>query len=618
MSNLSFGFPLAPATLVYNALYRWDSTFGVMPDLADGPCVISGEGTVVRCHLVSTTFQDGTPLTADDVAYNYLLQQSPRCRTTIGAAFYPGQTAFSGAPCFGQLTTPALRDATAIDPRTVELRLFARDPTFVTSILPAVAILPRRTIEASYADLRRAAQGLKADDLRALAEAVRDEESRDPPICTGQVEQLKGLMERLGIAWSAEDFQGDAGFDPCWFSAWAADVLTSGRPSDGSVDVGVASAIELTGVDAVAAAYPYLSFNWDPVGTGPYRFVSWSAESLELEASPMYRESAPATRYVHFQRPVGDGEDLIAGSVDIVPAMVDPTGVLAATGLKVAAPPTASYVALHYNLRPGRLFADLNLRRALQLCVDKERDVDAATKGQGDPAYGPYMPGTWAYDATLPKPKRDVAAARALIEASGWRSGPGGFYARGERRLSARIVVRGDQVPRAKMADLIALQATDCGIQLTVDPVRFGEDIFEMIGNYPHNIPGTTTPFDLYLGAWGNYPDPGESSAQWLSSTITSAKRPDGNAANMIGFADARVDQLLAGAMATDDQAERARFYREVQQVLAAQQPMLFLWTYRAYGAVSPDVVSIGAPLDLSAPDWYWQPENLALLVAPS
>jgi ABC-type transport system substrate-binding protein len=607
LSNVSFGYPLAPATLIYNALYRWDSKFGVLPDLADGPCAITDEGRVVRCHLNRTMFQDGTPVTADDVVYSYLLQKSPRCRTALGAAPTSGAfTAFSGAPCFGQPAIPAsLQEITAIDPQTVQMRLFARDPTFATSIIPAIAILPRHIIEASYANLLGAARGLKVADLRTLAESVRDETNRDPPICTPHVEQLKGLLERLGVSWSPEDFTGDTGFDPCYFSGWAADALDD-----------LATALEVRGVDAVAAAYPHLSFNWHPVGTGPYRLVAWSAQSLELEASPTYRGPRPATRFLRFRRPVGDGDDLLAGSVDIAPAISDPTRALETPSVLIAAAPKPDFVALHYNLRPGHLFADLNLRRALQLCIDKERDVDAATRGLADPAYGPYMPGGWAYDPTLPKPDRDVLAARRLIELSGWRRSAPGVYTRGDRRLSAKIVVRGDQVQRAKMADLIALQAADCGMELTVDPVRFEGDIFTMIENYPHNVPGMRKPFDLYLGAWGNAPDPGWSSAQWQSTTITSPERPDGSGNNMIGFADATTDRLLAAALDTDDQAERARLYRAVQQELASQQPVLFLWTFRAYAGLNARVVSVGAPLDLRAPDWYWQPEKLALLLA--
>jgi len=287
-----------------------------------------------------------------------------------------------------------------------------------------------------------------------------------------------------------------------------------------------------------------------------------------------------------------------------------------APAVVVATSSAPNWFALHYNLRPGHLFADLNLRRAVQLCLDKERDVDAATNGEADPAYGPYMPGTWAYDPTLPKPVRDVAAARKLIEASGWRAGADGVYAQAGRRLSAEIVVRGDLVSRAKMADLVALQAADCGMELSVHPVTFEGDIFTMIENYPHDIPGTTKPFDLYLGGWGGVPDPGTSQDQWRSATVTRPDLPDGSSNNMIGFADATADRLLAAAMDTNDQRDRARFYRELQQEFAAQQPVLFLYSLRAYSAVNSRLESVGQPLDLRAPHWYWQPEKLALPVA--
>ena len=58
-------------SLVYSALYRYDAHYNAIPDLADGPCAPRGDGTVIRCRLIETTFHDGTPLTADDVAYTY-------------------------------------------------------------------------------------------------------------------------------------------------------------------------------------------------------------------------------------------------------------------------------------------------------------------------------------------------------------------------------------------------------------------------------------------------------------------------------------------------------------------------------------------------------------------
>jgi ABC-type transport system substrate-binding protein len=56
---------------LYSTLYRYDADYNVVPDLADGPCAPQGDGTVIRCRIVKTTFHDGTPLAADDVAYSY-------------------------------------------------------------------------------------------------------------------------------------------------------------------------------------------------------------------------------------------------------------------------------------------------------------------------------------------------------------------------------------------------------------------------------------------------------------------------------------------------------------------------------------------------------------------
>ena len=71
---------------------------------------------------------------------------------------------------------------------------------------------------------------------------------------------------------------------------------------------------------------------------------------------------------------------------------------------------------LYFNVRPGRLFGDVNLRRALEVCIDKPAIVDAATDGQGVRAYGTLGDGMWAANPDLPKVERDVEAGRRLIE----------------------------------------------------------------------------------------------------------------------------------------------------------------------------------------------------------
>jgi ABC-type transport system substrate-binding protein len=573
------------ATLVYSALYRLDAHFSPAPDLADGPCVPEGDGTVIRCRLIATTFHDGTPLTADDVAYTYRIWLSP----THPMADYG--------------LTGSLREVRVVDGRTVDFLLSSVDPSFLTSVLPQIPIFSRHGAEAAYTDFVAGTKELTATGLTKLADAIDEELGRDPPVCSPRVDAVAAILERIGIAFYREDYPDRTGsFDACAYVENASYFIRA-----------AVTALESAGLDAVAAISWY-SINEHPVGTGPYRFVSGSAGRIHLEAWPGYHGGLAATRYVDLVPTKGDGSDLEAGSLDILQYAELNAAHRATAGagdVRVATSGTATYFALFFNVRSGRLFADVSLRRALQLCVDLPRDVDAATAGAGMPVYGPVMPGSWANDPALPKPARDTAAARTLIEGDGWQRGADGIYERDGVRLAAGIVVRAEAPDRDKMADLVALQARDCGMDLDTVVVTFA-DIGAMLATYPHDVPHTGEPFDLYLGGWSNDPDPASGMNDFLSSNVSDAAHPD--AVNFGGFADATLDGLTEAARATYDQAERARLYRLAQEELAAQLPALFLWSPNGFDMLRTAVATVDGPLDLTAPNWGWQPERLVIL----
>jgi peptide/nickel transport system substrate-binding protein len=363
-------------------------------------------------------------------------------------------------------------------------------------------------------------------------------------------------------------------------------------------------------LDALAAAFQLLSTDWEPIGMGPYRFVSEDADGVHLEAWPGYHGGLAATRYVDFVPARSDGSDLVAGTVDILQWPGVDTAYRAtatARGVRFATLISGGFLGLQINARPGRLFADVNLRRALQLCIDLPRDVDAATGGVSAPVYGPVLPGSWADDPDLPKPNRDTAAAKRLIEGSGWQLGTDGIYAKDGVRLAAEIPVREGMTDRGMMADLVASQARECGMDLRSRPMSFDE-MLEMLNRYPHILPGTTTPFELYLGAWSTAIDPDDGLSIFVSSAISDAEHPDN--VNFGGFSDPAFDALVAAGRATYDQAERTRIYREAQQVLAAQVPYIFFWGFVLPDVVRSAVATVDGPLDLSVPNWSWQPER--------
>ena len=567
--------------VLYSTLYRYDADYNVVPDLADGPCAPQGDGTVIRCRIVETTFHDGTPLAADDVAYSY--------RVWTSSYGFPEAN---------------LKEVRVVDPRTIDFALSAVDATFMTEVLPTVPVFSQRDVEARAADFTAATTGLSQEDLIALADSIDEELGRDPPLCTTRLEEMDALFAKLGARLYREDFPAaDGRFDACAFMQTASYLVRW-----------VAEGLGNAGYDAAMAALVGFAWFRPPVGTGPYRLVSESADGVHLEAWAGYHGDLAATKYIDFVPTKADGSDLVAGVVDVFQeSSVDRAYQLSAAshGVAVATPPANGYIALFFNVRAGQLFAERNLRRALQVCIDLPRDVDTTTAGGGIPVYGPVLPGSWAYDPDIPKPDRNVAAAKRLIEGAGWQISADGVYAKAGVRPAAQIPARAGFPDRIKMADLIAAQGRYCGMDLASRPTDF-DAILTMLDNYPHYLPGTKTPFDLYLGGFASGAEPADGLLPFLSSQISSKENPSGY--NSSGFSDPVLDRLDAEAKATYDQAERATFYRQAQEEIASQLPCLFLWAYNSYDALRSAVTTVDGPLDLKAPNWAWQPERLVVV----
>ena len=127
---------------------------------------------------------------------------------------------------------------------------------------------------------------------------------------------------------------------------------------------------------------------------------------------------------------------------------------------------------------------------------------------------------------------------------------------------------------------------------------------------FPHLVPGGTEPFDLYFGGWGLPFDP-DAFDFFHSSRITNESRTGPPNWNYIGFSNARVDTLLQEGLATYDQGRRSEIYRELQRVLAEEQPYYFAFSAIFGEALDADLTSSGGPLDLDSPRWWWRLEAL-------
>jgi ABC-type transport system substrate-binding protein len=604
---ISNAFPFRPplrgdltVQLAYNGLYRYNETLDAVPDLAAAPCDIAADQVTITCALVNTTFHDGTPLTARDVAFTYeLVRRHPRCGLGLSTCL------------------DMLESVSAKDEHTVEFRLKAPNATFFTLALPNVMIDSEANVRASYQALADKASSLDPADYEALAaqilEAVHPTppdpsatppaETPGPPDCDTFVASADELLISAGLEVPPHDgFEFGGGFDACLYAEYVSGRLAA-----------VAASLRTSGLDAISVAYPALSLNQHPIGTGPFRFTGViEGNRGQYEAFDGYHFGRPAADrveilFTHDQAVITGG--LQSGAIDWAPLSPDLyQQVRDIPNLQFAGYPAEAYTLIGYNLRPGALFADHDLRSALELCIDKPATVAAATKGEGDVIYSPIDPISWAFEPDLRHSVRDVPGAKALIESAGWTMGADGVYAREGRRLSADIVVPASDPVRTTFLDRVAEQAKDCGFE--INALKLDSDtVLGPVLTYPHLVPGTNKPVDGVLITFAHGFDPDDPS--WDSKNVSSADNPAGF--NFMGFADPEVDDLLAQGIATYDQRDRARIYRQFQEVLAREQPVLFAWGNRTREAIDSHIRLTDGRINLSSRMWWWQLEKLTL-----
>jgi ABC-type transport system substrate-binding protein len=601
------------AQFIYDTLYTYDETLSPLPSLVDDFCEISDDQLTYTCTLKEgLTFHNGDPVTADDVAYVYQIADSDNCR-------------FNPAACTG----PFLDTVTAIDERTVEFVLAEPNATWNTVFLPGIFVESRAVIESAYEEFAGQAAAVDpqaAADAQAALDAALEAEEPDTAACEAALADAEAILEQAGITLpdratfntldpdpDAEGEAGEGDFDPCSYGDALATLLGQ-----------LVDAFESEGIDAVAAVFPLLSFNTQPVGTGPWMCEPGCfqpGESLTLTAFDDYHKGPPATETMVM--PIITDEIAIANAQqagDVDWHYSTPSDAWEALrenpDIKFAEYPDFGYFSLQYNLREGRLFADLGARKAVQYCIDKARTVEVATNGQGIAIEGDIPPASWAFNASLETVERDTAAAVGFLEEAGWTvpddDGDGiadGPATRGDEVFSTQVYVRAGQPERIAFMQLLRDQVAECGIELEVVEGDFATVLLPLL-TFPHIPPNSTEPFDAYFGGWDTGFDPDPFSI-WHSSQCTTEENPE--LFNYVCFQNDRADELIEQGLLTSDQDERAAIYQEFEQIVYEEQPYLFAWSDIKREALNANVNSTSGELQLDSPQWHWRFETLAI-----
>ncbi len=192
-------------------------------------------------------------------------------------------------------------------------------------------------------------------------------------------------------------------------------------------------------------------FNSAPVGSGPYKFVSWERGSeIRLEAFPDYFLGKPKIAEMVYKI-IPDGNTLATQvqthEIDIAwnLPVAQYSRLKAAPGVTAIAPVVYIFDHLDFNLaRP--LFADVRVRRALTYAIDRPGMLDKLQHGLGELSDTFLDPTLYkdAYDPSVVKYPYDLKRAEALLDSAGWHRGRDGIRAKDGQRLAFQVAVNAE------------------------------------------------------------------------------------------------------------------------------------------------------------------------------
>lgn len=314
-------------------------------------------------------------------------------------------------------------------------------------------------------------------------------------------------------------------------------------------------------------------FNRAPVGTGPYRLASWtSGESIVLESNADYWDGAPEITRITFALTDDDqarAARMASGELDA--AVLPPR--LAEQfadddGLEVQRRPSADYRGVMLPQR-NPVTGDIDIRRALDLAVDRDAMVDGVLDGAGSPAYGPISPFQEGFYDTGSERAFDPAAAADLLDEAGWTPGEDGVRSKDGQRAELTLMYPAGDTLREQLALAVADNAAEVGIEVTVDGLSW-EAIEPRMSN------------DALVMGWGTPYDPDFITYQLFHSSFSEA-----GFFNPGAYQNPAVDADLDQGRAATDPDERVAAYRQLQADMAANPPWIFL-TYLEHVYVVP------------------------------
>ncbi len=309
------------------------------------------------------------------------------------------------------------------------------------------------------------------------------------------------------------------------------------------------------------------AFNIRPIGSGPYMVQSYEVNSrLEMVPNPYWFAGKPGLKRITYRIIPSENTLMVSlqtHEIDFYFGAPEQQYRQLRTfeGVTVSAKAFNQFEQLAFDGARAP-FDDVRVRRAVARAIDFGTIARTDYLGVDLPDWGDVFPQSWAYTPQRDPNAYDLASARALLDAAGWKPGPDGIRVRNGVRLAPEMVTVSGVIPRQNAEVFIQQQLRAIGVdaQIHNNPANI---IFA-----PEGAGGllASGKFDLAIYAWTKFPDPDDTDTAGPQSIP-----PYG--ANFSRVVDAELGRLQRAAESTYDRPRRKALYAQIERRIGEVLP---------------------------------------------
>jgi dipeptide transport system substrate-binding protein len=297
-------------------------------------------------------------------------------------------------------------------------------------------------------------------------------------------------------------------------------------------------------------------FTQKPIGTGPFQFVDYQLDSvIRYQAWDGYfkgREKIDDLIFAITTDPAVRVQKLKAGECDIMsyPAPADIEGLKADSNLVVDEQEGLNIGYMAYNTTQPP-FDKVEVRKALNMAVDKQAIIDAVYQGQGQVAKNPIPPTMWSYNDAIKDDPYDPDAAKTMLADAGVTDL--------KMKIWAMPVSRPYNPNAQRVAELIQADYAKIGVAAEIVSYEWTE--------YRERGKAKDRDGAFQLGWTGDNGDPDNFLFLLGCDAVEQS--------NYAIWCNDEFEALLQKGKSVTDQAERTKIYEEAQVVFKREAPWL-------------------------------------------